>query len=157
MFEKPEKTQFPPRSKPEMIWDGKCGFCEYWTIRWESITGQKVLYRPYQLAAEDYPDIPTRHFTEASRLIETDGRIFSGPHSAYRTLTYGSKWAFLNRWYENNTGFRKFSDRLYQFIANHRPAMFRITKFLWGSNPREVRPFWFIYLVLIVYISIYGW
>ncbi len=138
---------------PVMVWDGHCGFCAYWTTRWKKLTGDKVYYRPYQEAAPDFPDIEVEYFKEASRLIEPGGEIFSGPRSAYRTLTYTkSKWAFLDKWYERYTWFRKLSDRLYQYVADHRNFMFKLTKALFGSNPLEVRPFWLIYIAIILYL-----
>ncbi len=134
-----------------MVWDGECGFCKYWTIRWAKITKDRVEYIPYQDAHSQFPDIDIQHFKQASRLIDKDGRIFSGPQSAYKTLSHGSVWGFLNKFYESYAWFRLFSDRLYNLIAHNRPAFFRISKFLFGSNPEEPRPFWIIYLVIIMY------
>ena len=134
-----------------MVWDGQCGFCRYWTTRWKKITKDGVEYRPYQEAASDFSDIGEQHFKEASRLIETDGTVYSGPRSAYRTFTYGSKWAFLDKWYARKKWFRSLSDKLYHWVAKNRGLMFRITKFMFGSDPDQVRPFWVIYLALVLF------
>ena len=134
-----------------MVWDGECGFCKYWITRWQNFTKNKVLYEPYQTASLHFEDVEIHHFKEASRLIETDGRIFSGPRSAYRTFTYGSKWAFLDRWYENNSFFSKLSDKLYDQVAKNRNFFFKVTRAFFGSNPNEPRPFWIIYLGVVLY------
>ncbi len=142
-----------------MVWDGECGFCRYWTIRWQKITGTKVKYVPYQEVYKDFPDIDQKHFRQASRLIEPDGKVFSGPRSAYRTFTYGRKWAFLDRWYETKSWFQKLSDWLYNRVAQNRSMLFKLTKALFGSDPHNTKPFWVIYLALVVYfiyISLVG-
>ena len=156
MFEKLSKTQYAPKDKPVMVWDGNCGFCRYWVTRWSRFTGEKIYYEPYQEAAPTFPDIDEKHFKKASRLIETDGSIYSGPRSAYRTFTYGSSWAFLDRWYEKYSWFEKLSDALYVRIERNRSFLFKVTKFLFGSNPLEIRPFWAIYLAILLYI-LYVW
>lgn len=135
-----------------MVWDGHCGFCAYWIARWQKITKDKIDYQPYQEAASNFPDIDEIHFKRASRLIETSGEVFTGPRSAYRTFTYGGRWAFLDRWYQKGGFFMKLSDHTYNWVAKHRHFMFKVTKLMYGSDPRQVRPFWAIYLALIVYI-----
>ncbi|HCQ15888.1 MAG TPA: thiol-disulfide oxidoreductase, partial [Cryomorphaceae bacterium] len=103
--------------------------------------------------------IALHHFKQASRLIEPDGSIFSGPRSAYRTFTYGSSWGFLDKWYAQYGWFRKMSDWLYMRIAKNRSLLFRLTKLMFGGDPENTKPFWVIYLALIVYfiyISLVG-
>lgn len=151
MFQKIERTAHPPKHKPIMIWDGQCGFCQFWITRWSKFTGSKIDYATYQGASADFPDINKRHFMMASRLIETDGTIYSGPRSAYRTFTYGSKWGFLDKWYLNKKWFTKLSDRLYVLVTKNRGFLFKVTKWMFGANPEEPRPFWAIYLAIIAY------
>lgn len=134
-----------------MVWDGNCGFCKYWTTRWKKFTGSKITYTPYQDAVEQFSDIDIRHFKKASRLIETDGKVYSGPRSAYRTFTYGSRWGFLDRWYARYGWFEKLSDKTYAWVERNRNPLFRLTKFLFGSNPEETKPFWVIYIAIILY------
>jgi predicted DCC family thiol-disulfide oxidoreductase YuxK len=156
MFEKVKQTAHPPKEKPIMVWDGNCGFCKYWTTRWKRFTQDKIEYIPYQEAHERFPDIDIKHFKKASRLIEKDGSVYSGPRSAYRTFTYGSPWAFLDKWYESYSWFQNISDRLYAKVEQNRSFMFKVTKAMFGSNPQETRPFWAIYLVILLYF-IYVW
>lgn len=152
MFIKVERTAYPPENRPVMVWDGQCGFCKYWTTRWRKITGDKVIYKPYQQVGDDFKDIDTLHFKQASRLIETDGQVYSGPRSAYRTLTYGSKWSFLDRWYASKPWFARLSDGLYNGVARNRNWLFKLTKLMYGSNPEDVKPFWVIYLGILAYL-----
>ncbi len=156
MFKKLKKTQFLPQDKPVMVWDGECGFCKYWTTRWRNITKDNIAYIPYQEAKDHFRDIELIHFKQASRFIDKEGRIYSGPQSAYKTLSYNRNWAFLNNWYENYSLFTNFSDQLYNLIAKNRGVFFKITKLLFGSDPKVVRPFWVIYLAIIMYFM-YVW
>lgn len=135
-----------------MVWDGNCGFCAYWVARWQKLTGDTIEYKPYNEAAENFPDINIHYFKEACQLIQTDGRVLSGPGAAYKTLEYAGKWKFLARWYERYSWFTRLNDCIYDYIAKHRSAFFRITKLMFGSNPNEVRPFWAIYLIILLYI-----
>lgn len=135
-----------------MLWDGDCSFCKYWVTRWYQITGNHVDYQPYQEVAKQFPDIEGDLFSEASRLIDTDGRIYSGPDSAYRSLWLAGKYKMLHQWYTKDSWFKKFSDVLYQFIAQRRNLMFRLTKALWGSDPNSPKPFWVIYIAVILYL-----
>ena len=47
-----------PREKPLLVYDGNCGFCRLWIDRWRVITGDRLLYAPFQEAAEQFPQIP---------------------------------------------------------------------------------------------------
>jgi predicted DCC family thiol-disulfide oxidoreductase YuxK len=153
MFTKLDSTKYPPANKPLMVWDGQCDFCAYWISRWQKISGNTIDYAPYQEAAGNFKDINKRHFMTASRLIETSGQIFSGPRSAYRTFTYGkSFWSFLDKWYATQPWFRRLSDAIYQQVAKHRGFMYKLTTALFGKNPNEQRPFWAIYLAVILYL-----
>lgn len=137
-----------------MVWDGNCGFCAYWVTHWQKKTTEVIVYKPYQEAAADFNDIPLERFKEASRLIESDGKVYSGPRSAYRTFTYNPKgrWRFLDRWYAEKPWFESLSDRLYAWVATNRSSLFKLTKAMFGSNPEELRPFWVIYVCVIFYL-----
>ena len=92
-----------------------------------------------------------KEFKKASRLIELDGSIYSGPDSAYRCYTYSDsiKWN-AHRWYVNNRSFQRLSDHGYNFIAKHRPEMFKLTKLLFGPNPTDFKPYWVFYILAII-------
>lgn len=136
---------------PVMIWDGNCGFCRYWITRWQKITKHTIEFASYQEAAERFPDVDVVHFKQASRFIDIDGKIYSGPQSAYKSLAYSKRWQWMDRWYQKGGAFSKLSDHFYQLIANNRNFFFKLTKALFGSNPEEPRPFWMVYVGVILY------
>lgn len=150
MFTKIKQTEFPPKEKPMMVWDGECGFCKYWITNWKSKTDGRIDYRTFQEVAERYKDIPLKEFKKASRLIEPDGSVFSGPDSAYRSFHYikntSSPW---HRWYSHYKIFNSLSDHTYNFIAKNRSSMFKLTKIFFGKNPEVLKPYWFLLLLTI--------
>ena len=156
MFAKIETTAYPPTEKPMMVWDGECGFCKFWITHWQSKSNETITFKTYQEVSGKYADIPLKEFKKASRLIETDGRIYSGPNSAYRSFLYfenpDKKW---HRWYSTIKWFQKLSDHAYNFIAKHRGFMFTVTKIFFGNNPQALKPYWF--LILLFGFSIIYW
>ncbi len=155
MFSRIQKTSFPPKHKL-FIWDGNCGFCKYWITVWKSKT-VGLTYQTFQEVAHDFPDIPLKEFKKASRLIETDGSVYSGPDSAFRTFYYFHKpkkrW---HRWYKSFTIFQKLSDQTYNWIAKNRPLMMKLTLAFWGENPMNRKAYWVVWLIgfLIILIGL---
>jgi predicted DCC family thiol-disulfide oxidoreductase YuxK len=154
MFKTIQSVSTPPE-EPTMVWDGKCGFCEYWITVWRQKTGTKIKYVKYQEVYERFPSISLKEFKKAAKLIEIDGKVFSGPDSAFRSFLYfPSPIKFLHSWYHKYGFFQRLSNKAYIWIAKHRPFMFKLTKLLWGTNPRNRKPFWlewFLLLLLIIY------
>lgn len=136
-------------AQPVMVWDGNCGFCKYWIIRWKRLSRDKIQYLPFQESAAQFPQIDLHHFKEAVRLIDVDGRVYSGPEAAYKSLSISGKYPFLLKWYQKMMLFRLMSDLGYQFIANHRDAAMRLTQWLFGNNPIHLKKYWLFYLMLL--------
>ena len=135
-----------------MVFDGNCGFCKYWVIRWKKISGLGVDYKPYQEVAEYFKDISEHHFKQAVRYIDTEGVVFNGPDAAYITYFNKNKLKFLHQWYNDKPWFRKFSDNAYQFVADHRNTMSKITIRLFGKNPANPKPYWAYYMIGLIVI-----
>jgi len=132
MFKAISRISNPPK-KPTLVWDGECDFCEYWILVWQSKTGKRLQYEKYQDVYERFQSIPLKEFKKASRLIETNGDVFSGPDSAYRSFMYfHSPIKFLHIWYSKYSFFKVLSNNLYNWIAKHRPFMFKLTKLIWS-------------------------
>ncbi len=149
MFSKLDKTRYLP-DQPTMLWDGECGFCHYWIIRWWIKTGDNINYKKYQLVAEKFEDISLEDFESAVRLIMKDGTIYSGPAAAYKAYEIAGKYTFLLSWYTNNSAFRFISDVGYQWVATNRYHLFVWTKRLFGKNPRSPKNQWVNYLFALI-------
>ena len=146
MFTKLERTKYLPGDKPIMAWDGNCGFCHYWVLRWKMFSGDKIIYEPYTKVADKFPDIELRYFRQAVRLIDVDGRIYSGPAAAFRSFRYGKKYRWLMPLYEKCKIAEFIADHTYRFISKNRPFMYKLAIAMWGKNPVKQKPYWLIYL-----------
>jgi predicted DCC family thiol-disulfide oxidoreductase YuxK len=145
IFTKLEKTQFPPQ-KPLVAWDGNCGFCHYWVLRWKTITGDKVEFQPFQSVAKDFPDIEYRYFKQALRMIDVDGKIYGGPAAAFRAFEYGNKHRWIMSIYSRFKLIEWVTDHFYSFVSRHRTFMYKVTVRLWGRNPIRQKNYWAYYL-----------
>jgi predicted DCC family thiol-disulfide oxidoreductase YuxK len=99
-----------------LVFDGECTICRSWVSYWQQLTNKRVVYRPYQDAAADFPAIRREAFERAIWLIEPDGRLFSGAAATYRVLRYapgcGGWW-----WtYAHIPGFAAASEWAYAFL-----------------------------------------
>jgi len=144
-----------PPSKPLLVYDGDCGFCKLWIARWREETGDAVEYQPLQEAAARFPEVPREEFERAVKLIEPDGRVWSGAAAVYRSLGAGGRG--LNRWsYDHVPGFAAASEFAYRFIAGHRDLAQRVTSLLWGANVRRPTYFharrWFLRFLGVIYL-----
>ena len=153
MFKKINKTAFPPE-KSVLIWDGDCTFCKFWKTRWELKTHNVIDFAPYQDIAKRFKDIPLKEFKKASRLIEKDGQVYSGPDSAYRSI-YHSGTTFWHQLYTNQKWFRTLSDHGYNHIAKNRSFYYKVTIALFGSNPKKIKHWWILYCIVILSVIIY--
>ena len=76
--------------RPQLIYDGDCGFCAYWARYWEKLTGDKVEYRPYQQVATQHPAISEAEFRRAVQFVAPDGRRASAAEASFLTLSHAS-------------------------------------------------------------------
>ncbi len=149
MFQKFDTTAYPPREKPVLVWDGNCGFCAFWVERWQQKTKGQIDFITFQEIAEQFKDIPLKEFKKASRLIEPNGSVYSGPDSAYRSYHYTSNPFPWHRWYKKYAWFTWLSDHGYNHIAKNRPFFFRLTHALFGKNPKKLKLYWLLYLTIV--------
>jgi len=141
---------------PLLIFDGDCGFCRRWITRWQSRTGERIDYAPYQEVAEKYPQISLREFASATQLVEPDGRISSGAEAVFRALAQvpGKGWGLW--FYRHVPGFAPVSRAAYRFVAGHRRGLSTVTRWLWGNHLEpstyDVSRRVFIRLVGLIYL-----
>ncbi len=141
-----------------MAWDGNCGFCHYWVIKWKIMTGDHVTYKPFQEVYQDFPDIDLKYFRQAIRFIDKDGKIYTGPAAVFQAMyRYGTKWKWVMPIYNNFWPFRVSSDYFYAFVSKNRVRMYEITIRLFGKNPARPKHLWAIYLGSLIVIAVGFW
>jgi predicted DCC family thiol-disulfide oxidoreductase YuxK len=143
--------------RPQLIYDGDCGFCSYWARYWEKLTGDKVEYRPYQQVAAQYPAIPEAEFKRAVQFIAPNGSRASAAEASFATLSHAPDKGFWLALYRRMRGFAAVSEWAYAFVAARRPAFHRASLLLWGKNhepPRyEIISFLFLRLFGLIALS----
>jgi len=142
-----------------MVYDGACGFCTFWVRRWQHITEDKVVYKPSQEVASQYPQIAPEKFDSAIYLIYPDGTYHSGAKGVYKALATSIHklplWA-----YEKVPGFSQISEGAYNLVANNREFFSLLTRWIWGTSLG--RPTWhltrrlFLIIIGLVYLAAFS-
>ncbi|MGB0058950.1 lipase maturation factor family protein [Candidatus Binatus sp.] len=145
------------RPRPLLIYDGDCGFCVYWVRYWSGLTGDRVTYAPYQEVAAQYPEIPLTAFQRAVQYVAPDGKIASGAEAVLLTLSHASGKSFWLTLYRQLPAFAAIAEGLYAFVASHRSALYRPSRWLWGRDyeaPRYDLVSWlFIRSIGLIYFA----
>ena len=120
--------------RPQLIFDGDCGFCRYWVRYWERLTGPRVQYVASQVMADRHPDIPEEEFAGSIQWIGRDGQRSNGAQAAFRVLAEAPhKWLWL--WlYQHSPGIAAIAEWCYGFVSRHRVAAARVSRWLWGPE-----------------------
>jgi predicted DCC family thiol-disulfide oxidoreductase YuxK len=121
-------------ARPQLLYDGDCGFCGYWARYWQKLTGDSVEYRPYQQVLAQYPTIAEAEFQRAVQFIAPDGRRASGAEASFLTLAHAPGKGFWLALYRYLPGFASVSEFAYATIAKRRQAFYRVSLMLWGRN-----------------------
>jgi predicted DCC family thiol-disulfide oxidoreductase YuxK len=129
---RPLRVAVPP-DRPLVVFDGDCSFCRFWIARWQSVTGDRLEYAPYQETATRFPEIAEEEFRRAVQLVLPTGEVSSGAEAAVRTLAEAPGHRHWLAMYRGIPGARALTNAAYRFVANHRDAFFRATRLLWGS------------------------
>jgi len=124
-----------PPATPLLVFDGDCGFCRTWVARWRRALGDRVAYEPYQTAAPRFPTLPRSRFRRSVQLLMPHGEVYEGAEAVFRTLALApqpnrQRWLRL---YQRLPGARPVCEWGYRWIADHRPALTRVTYFLLGK------------------------
>jgi predicted DCC family thiol-disulfide oxidoreductase YuxK len=122
-----------------MIYDGDCNFCSLWVHRWQSTTGDRLDFLPFQdpSVGARFPEVPRGQFEDAVQLIEADGRVYGGAEAVFRALAHAPHEGWLLDWYDHSTVFARVTEWGYRLVANHRGLFSAMTRLAWG---RHVEP-----------------
>lgn len=115
-------------AKPLLIYDGDCRFCCRWIRAWKSVTGDRVLYEPSQIAGPRFPQVPPENFARAVQWVGADGSICSGAEavfSALATSTWYGRMALTL--YRKVPVFARLTEALYAGVAAHRGFFSKLT------------------------------
>ena len=121
------------RNMPVLIYDGDCGFCIFWIERWKKITKDRVEYAPFQEVAEYFPQISSKDFKYAIKLVLPNGRVLSGAHAVLRALATVPEKRWMLRAYRKVPGAAIFAELLYMLVAGNRGFFSLLTRLFFGA------------------------
>jgi predicted DCC family thiol-disulfide oxidoreductase YuxK len=139
-------------ARPQLLYDGDCGFCGYWARYWQKLTGDSVEYQPYQQVQAQYSTIAEAEFQRAVQFIAPDGRRASGAEASFLTLAHAPGKGLWLALYRYLPGFASVSEFAYATIAKRRPAFYRVSLMLWGRNHEPAR----YELVSFLFLRLFG-
>jgi predicted DCC family thiol-disulfide oxidoreductase YuxK len=160
LFDCPDRLirSAPPADRPVLVYDGDCGFCSRWILRWQHTFNGKVDVAPYQSIATQFTeDLPIECFQSAIRLIEPDGKVYGGAEAVFRALNYASGRCKSYWCYQHLPGFGICARAVYRVVASHRGLASLLTTALWGKQPLEQPTYYrarrlFLRLLGVIYL-----
>ena len=150
------------RSKPVLIYDGKCSFCGIWLNYWQALLGDSISYVASQdLTAEEFPTLDREALKSAVHLVLPDDTTFRGAHAVFRSLAaVATRYRLLLWLYEKLALFRSATDAVYGWVAGHRDLCYHLTALTFGKTIRprrfQVTEFLFLRLLGITYAFAFG-
>ena len=141
-----------PQRLPTLVFDGNCDICRYWVAYWQGLTIGRVVFRPYQEAAADFPMISPEKFHDAIQLIEPDGQVYSGAGATFRLLRNAPGRAIWWWCYTHLPGFAALSECAYAYLSRRRDLLNRLTRLLWGPALQAER----YTLVSWIFLRLFG-
>ena len=129
----PRRVAAPP-ARPLLLFDGDCGFCRRWILRWKALTGERVDYAPSQEAGSRFPEIPAEDFRRSVQLVLPDGSVLGGAEAVFASLSFAPRGGRLLSAYRRVPGFAALTEAIYRVIAGHRGAASALTTALWGKT-----------------------
>jgi len=103
-----------------MLFDGDCGFCQRWIKKWQKITGDIVIYAPYQERLKNFPQVTRNQCRQAVQLILFGGQVHSGAHAVFIVLALAKKYSWLLWLYDHVPFLGRICEIIYQLVAEHR-------------------------------------
>jgi len=128
IFPVPANIKLIPQNRPVLIYDGDCGFCRRWIARLPPETRSRVDTRPFQEAAEQFPNISLEQFQASVQLVQPDGSVYEGAQAVFRTLACNPNHGWPLWMYLKVPGVALVTEYLYRLVARNRNACGRSPK-----------------------------
>ena len=79
--------------RPLVLWDGDCGFCRSWVDYWQSLTGDRVEFAPYQSHADVMAEygLDEIETSAAMHLLMPDDAVRRGASAVFGTLAHSDQ------------------------------------------------------------------
>jgi predicted DCC family thiol-disulfide oxidoreductase YuxK len=142
--------------KPVTIFDGNCGFCKIWIKYWYQLTRGRIDYAPSQEVGGQFPQIPSKDFSQSVQLVLPSGEVVRGAKAVFQTLTHAPGLSWLLWFYRHVPGFAPVTEASYRVIAAHRSFFYQVTRFTFGRTVSTLCYASVEWLFLRLLAAIYG-
>lgn len=128
-------------ARPVLLWDADCGFCRRWVERVGYRVGERIEIASYQSSRDRFPELDEAALARAAHLVEPDGAVRVGADAILRANALAGGRQPLLWLYQRVAGVRWLIDRIYAWVAAHRPLVSRAAQRLVGPDflPRQYR------------------
>lgn len=99
-------------------------------MRWRRVLRGRVDDAPWQEVAARFPEIPVERFRASVQLVERDGRVYEGAEAVFRALATAPGGGWPLALYRRVPGLASLAEAIYRFIARHRNAFARLTRWM---------------------------
>lgn len=125
-WDEPSSRAADPLMRPLLAFDGDCGFCRKWVVRWHRLARGRVDVAPAQEVAHRFPHVPREQYDSSVVLFEPDGTTTFAAEAVLRMLALGgTRWP---SWcYRHVPGAAWMLERAYRFVAHHRGMFSRLS------------------------------
>ncbi len=128
----PTRVASPP-AHPLMVWDGECRFCGAWIRRWQTMTGDQIVYETSQSVGTRFPELTTADYANAVFLLLPDGRVLRGAEAVFGALAFNPRRAWPQKLYRQSPAFARVCETAYAFVARNRMFFSKLTRLFWGE------------------------
>ncbi len=116
-----------------LVYDGDCRFCRYCVDYARARTGSRVDYRAYQTLAPGFGGLTAQDYAAAIQLFDNGERRAQGANAAFVVMQLAGAGGWL--WcYRRLPGFATNAERLYHWVARHRPLCLWLARLLIGER-----------------------
>lgn len=112
--------------KPTLVYDGDCGFCYWWVLRWRNITKDEVRYIPFRDMRDCLPSLEQPSVSVC--LLESDRKVYTGAEAVFRLLAYSPRCSWGLWMYNHIAGFALLTEWLYRSVARCRGRLSQLIR-----------------------------
>ena len=109
-----------------MLYDGECGFCRRWIVKWQRLSAGNISYEPYQDALSKFPNVSEEECARAVQLIMPNGTHYSAARAVLEALDYAGKYRFLLHAYKKMPCFAAIAEWMYRLVAQQRKILSKL-------------------------------
>ena len=114
------------RTKPVLIYDGECSFCQRWISRLKLVAGDRIEYLTSREASEmtgRFLQFSVMDYERSIQWIDLEGDVFEGAEAVFSALACAPDKTWPLWIYRNVPGFAPVAEWGYRIVAKNRGVL----------------------------------